>query len=125
MVTCTQAGKYFFPEVSVKQGNLRGPRLHTRKNHDIFAFEEIPYAKPLVEGLIFLVRQKMSYQYLSEYKTVLMLLESLCVLANRTAHTRYKTVQLKYRYKQTRQCERLEKYYRHWRQSVFCLETVL
>ena len=60
LVTYTQARKYFSPEVSVKQRNLRGPRLRTRKGHDIFVFEEIPYAKPLAEDLRFRVRQKMS-----------------------------------------------------------------
>ena len=62
LVTYTQAGKDFSPEVTVKQRNLREPRLHTRKGRDIFAFEEIPYAKPLVEDLRFRVRKKMNCQ---------------------------------------------------------------
>jgi hypothetical protein len=98
LATYTQAGKYFSPEVFVKQGNLRGPRLHIRKGHDIFALEEIPYAKPLIEDLRFRVRQKMSCQYLSEYKTGLILLACLCLLANRTAQTRYRTIRLNYGY---------------------------
>jgi hypothetical protein len=98
LVTHTQAGKYFSPEVSVKQGNLRGPRLHTRKDRDVFAFEEIPYAKRLLEDLRFRVRQKISCHYLSEYKTVLKLPTCLCLLANRTAQTRYRAIQLKCSY---------------------------
>jgi hypothetical protein len=38
LVIYTQAGKDFSPEVTVKQGNFRGPRLNTRKGRDIFTF---------------------------------------------------------------------------------------
>ena len=47
-------------EVTVKQGNITGQSLHARKGRDIFRFEGISFAKPLVEDLKFLVRKKMS-----------------------------------------------------------------
>ncbi|PNF38766.1 hypothetical protein B7P43_G14026 [Cryptotermes secundus] len=39
--------------VVLKQGNLKGHRMTSRKGGEIFAFQEIPYAKPPVGELRF------------------------------------------------------------------------
>ena len=53
--------------VVLKQGQLKGHRLTTRKGREIFAFQGIPYAKPPVGDLRFQVRRADIHQFMSAH----------------------------------------------------------
>mgnify|MGYP000442168302 CR=1 FL=1 len=52
---CIQGELEFYPEISIKQGKLRGFHLTSRKGRYFNAFHRIPYAKAPVGDLRFKV----------------------------------------------------------------------